>query len=105
MIALVLNMVFECLFFHVIRVSQVRGSNMMGVAAVNYLLASSVCFGISFLEGNHFISETTIFLGAVQGIVFIGAFYLLCLSMNLSGLAIATAILRLSIVIHHQNSW
>lgn len=99
MMPLVLNIFFECLFFHVIRVSQVRGSNMMGVAAVNYLLASSVCFGISFLEGNPFISGTTIFLGTVQGIAFISSFYLICLSMNLSGLAIATAILRLSIVI------
>ncbi len=96
---MVLNIVLSVLFFHVIRAAQVRGCNMMVVGAVNYVLASAACFGISLAQGNLFLSGVTLFWGAVQGIAFIGTFYLMCVSMDLSGLAIATAFMRLSVVI------
>ncbi len=99
MIALALNIGLSVLFFHVIRAAQVRDSNMMVVGAVNYLLASSLCFGISIAEGNTALSTPTLFWGVVQGIAFVTSFFLICASMNLTGMAIATSILRLSVVI------
>ena len=99
MIALVLNIALSVLFFHVIRAAQVRGCNMMVVGSVNYVLASAACFAISLAEGNLSLSVDTLFWGAVQGIAFIGTFYLMCISMAVSGMAIATAFMRLSIVI------
>ncbi len=41
----------------------------------------------------------TLFWGTVQGVCFIGTYYLLCGSMTVSGMAITTAILRLAVVI------
>ncbi|MDA0745276.1 MAG: hypothetical protein O2954_02085 [bacterium] len=99
MYALVLNLILSVAFFHVIRVAQVRGRNMMVVGATNYILASVSCFCISAVQGNLVLSGTTVFWGTVQGIAFIGTFYLMCASMALSGLAIATAFMRLSVVI------
>lgn len=99
MIALAINIVLSVLFFHVIRAAQVRHSNMMVVGAVNYLLASSLCFGISIAEGNTALSQPTLFWGVVQGLAFVSSFFLICASMNLTGMAIATAILRMSVVI------
>ncbi|MCZ6632337.1 MAG: hypothetical protein O7G87_02965 [bacterium] len=99
MIALVLNIVFSVLFFHVIRSAQVKGQNMMVVAAVNYVLASSICFGLSWAGDNLAFSGSTLFWGVVQGVMFIGTYYLICVSMSLRGMAIATAITRLSVVI------
>lgn len=99
MIALVVNIIFTVAFFHVIRTAQSRGRNVMLVAVVNYLVASPVCFLLSLSQNNLTLSGPTLFWGSVQGICFIGTYYLLCTSMSVSGMAIATAILRLSVVI------
>jgi len=99
MIALVVNIVFTVAFFQVIRTAQARGRNVMLVAVVNYLVASPVCFLLSYTQGNLSLSPETLFWGTVQGVCFIGTYYLLCTSMSISGMAIATAILRLSVVI------
>ena len=64
MIALVLNIVLSVFFFHIIRSAQVKGQNMMVVAAVNYVLASSICFGLSWAEDNLAFSGSTLFWGA-----------------------------------------
>ncbi len=99
MIALVVNIIFTVAFFHVIRSAQARNRNVMLVAVVNYLVASPLCFLLSYSQGNLFLSADTVFWGSVQGVCFIGTYYLLCTSMSISGMAIATAILRLSVVI------
>ncbi|MEE2753393.1 MAG: DMT family transporter [Candidatus Latescibacterota bacterium] len=99
MIALVANVFFSIAFFHVIRSAQSKGHNVMLVALVNYLVASPVCFLLSYAQGNLSLSSDTLFWGTIQGVCFIGTYYLLCTSMSVSGMAIATAILRLSVVI------
>ena len=99
MIALVVNVLFTVAFFHVIRSAQAKRRNVMVVAVVNYVVASPICFFLSYAQGNLNLSGETLFWGAVQGICFIGTYYLLCTSMSVSGLAISTAILRLSVVI------
>jgi drug/metabolite transporter (DMT)-like permease len=99
MIALVLNILLSVAFFHVIRTAQVRGSNMMVVGAVNYILASVVCFAASYLSGNTQLSPETLFWGTIQGIAFIVTFYLICTTMALSGMAIATAFIRIAVVL------
>lgn len=99
MIALVVNVLFTVAFFHVIRSAQVKKCNVMLVAVVNYFVAAPVCFLLSYVQGNLSLSGPTLFWGSVQGICFIGTYYLLCTSMSVSGMAIATAILRLSVVI------
>jgi drug/metabolite transporter (DMT)-like permease len=99
MIALVVNILFTVAFFHVIRSAQAKDRNVILVAVVNYLVASPVCFFLSYTQGNLSLSGDTIFWGTVQGVCFIGTYYLLCTSMSISGMAIATAILRLSVVI------
>jgi drug/metabolite transporter (DMT)-like permease len=97
--ALILNVVLSVLFFHVIRAAQVRGSNMMIVGAVNYVLASAASFMLSWLDGNLALSSPTLFWGAVQGIAFVVTYFLICASMSVSGMAISTAFMRLSVVI------
>ena len=62
-------------------------------------MASPVCFAISYFSGVTDVSAPTLFWGVVQGVCFIGTYYLLCSSMTVSGLAITTAILRLAVVI------
>ena len=99
MIALVVNIVFTVAFFHVIRSAQSRGCNVMVVAVINYLVASPICFLLSYAQSNTQLSGETLLWGSVQGVCFIGTYYLLCTSMSISGMAIATAILRLSVVI------
>ncbi len=99
MIALVVNVVFTVAFFHVIRSAQAKGRTVMVVAVVNYVVASPICFFLSYGQGNLHLSGETLFWGSVQGVCFIGTYYLLCTSMSVSGLAISTAILRLSVVI------
>jgi drug/metabolite transporter (DMT)-like permease len=99
MIALLLNILLSVGFFHVIRAAQVRGSNMMVVGAVNYVLASVACFAASYVTGNTLLSAETMFWGSIQGVAFIVTYYLICTTMNLSGMAIATAFVRLSVVL------
>jgi drug/metabolite transporter (DMT)-like permease len=99
MIALVVNVLFTVAFFHVIRSAQAKGRNVMLVALVNYLVASPICFLLSYSQGNLQLSGDTLFWGSIQGVCFIGTYYLLCTSMSVSGMAIATAILRLSVII------
>lgn len=99
MVALILNIVLLAGFFHMIRSAQVQGCNMVVVGAVNYLAASLICFGMSVTEGNLSLSTVTLFWGSIQGVAFVSAFYLICASMVLSGMAIATAIIRLAVVI------
>jgi len=99
MIALVVNILFTVAFFHVIRSAQSRHCNVMVVAVVNYLVASPICFFLSYTQGNLQLSGDTLLWGSVQGVCFIGTYYLLCTSMSVSGMAIATTILRLSVVI------
>ena len=52
MIALVVNVLFTVAFFHVIRSAQAKGRNVMLVALVNYLVASPICFLLSYSQGN-----------------------------------------------------
>ena len=99
MTALALNIIFTVFFFHTIRLAQTRGRNVMVVGVVNYFVASPVCFAISYSTGVTDLSTPTLFWGFVQGICFIVTYYLLCSSMNVSGMAITTAILRLAVVI------
>jgi drug/metabolite transporter (DMT)-like permease len=99
MVALILNVVLLVGFFHTIRSAQVQGCNMVVVGAVNYLVASFICFGISVAKGNLSLSTVTLFWGTIQGVAFVSAFYLICASMVLSGMAIASAIIRLAVVI------
>jgi hypothetical protein len=80
MIALVVNVLFTVAFFHVIRSAQAKRRNVMVVAVVNYVVASPICFFLSYAQGNLNLSGETLFWGAVQGICFIGTYYLLCTS-------------------------
>ena len=99
MVALALNIIFTVFFFHTIRSAQHKGRNVMVVAVVNYFVASPVCFVISYYSGVTDVSSSTLFWGVVQGVCFIGTYYLLCSFMTVSGMAITTAILRLAVVI------
>jgi drug/metabolite transporter (DMT)-like permease len=99
MLALLANIALSVVFLHSLRTAQVRARNIMVVGAVNYVVASSTCFGISWISGNLSLSGPTLFWGTVQGVTFIVAYYLICASMALSGMAIASAFIRLSVVI------
>ena len=72
---------------------------MMVVGAVNYVLASVTCFAASYIAGNTRLSSETMFWGSIQGVAFIVTYYLICTTMSLSGMAIATAFVRLSVVL------
>lgn len=97
--ALALNIILTVFFFHTVRSAQSRGQNVMVVAVVNYVVASPICFLLSYAQGVTTIASSTIFWGFVQGVCFTGTFYLLCSAMDVSGMAITTAILRLAVVI------
>ncbi len=99
MTALILNIILSVLFFHVIRSAQVRGDNMMVVGAVNYVLASAASFALSWLDGNLSLSASTLIWGTVQGVAFVGTYFLICASMAVSGMAICTAFMRLAVVV------
>jgi len=99
LIALVLNILLSVVFFHVIRSAQVRGRNMMVVAAVNYVLASPLCLVLSAVQGNTALSFPTLVWGAAQGVAFIVTYVLICAAMAQSGLGISTAFVRLAVVI------
>ena len=60
MIALVVNILFTVAFFHVIRSAQAKDRNVILVAVVNYLVASPVCFFLSYTQGNLSLSGDTI---------------------------------------------
>jgi drug/metabolite transporter (DMT)-like permease len=71
----------------------------MRVAAVNYLVASPVCFALSVASGRFHLSPAAVGWGALHGAMFAGTYYLLCGTMSVSGMAIATAVVRLSVIL------
>lgn len=99
MIALVLGTLFSACFSLIVRGAQRRGCNLWAVGALNYataMLFHLVRWGIG---GAGLPSMPTVTIGVLGGLAYVGSYFLLFPAMQLKGVSITTAVMRLAVVI------
>jgi drug/metabolite transporter (DMT)-like permease len=99
MLVLIAATLFSAAFSLIVRDAQLRGRNLWAVGAVNYMTAATIHLARWGLSPVSPISPTTLLLGAFGGLVYSGSYLLLFRFMQTRGVSVATAILRLSVII------
>ncbi|HYW83907.1 MAG TPA: hypothetical protein VFB30_11660 [Spirochaetia bacterium] len=99
MLALVLATLFSAGFSISIRFAQRRGANLTVVGAVNYLTAVVFHLVLTIIAGVHAPHGMTVAIGAVGGITFSWAYFLLFAVMKQRGVSITAAIMGLSVLV------
>jgi drug/metabolite transporter (DMT)-like permease len=84
-------------FALIIRHTQRLGLNQMAVMAVNYVVAA--LGGLAVTVGHWHVSAPTLHIGLLGGVIYVTTYLFLIHSMDLKGVAIANAIVRLSVLI------
>lgn len=98
MIPLLLATFFSASFGLVVRYAQGHKGNLWAVGALNY--ATAALFHVARGAGSGGLppSRSTLLLGLLGGCVYVGSYFLLFPFMRQRGVSVATAILRLSVV-------
>ena len=99
MLALVLATLSSAGFSISIRFAQRRGANLTVVGAVNYITAAGFHLVLTIVAGVHAPHGLTVAIGAVGGITFSWAFFLLFAVMKQRGVSITAAIMGLSVLV------
>jgi drug/metabolite transporter (DMT)-like permease len=99
MLALVLATLSSAGFSISIRFAQRRGANLTVVGAVNYLTAVVFHLVLTIIAGVHAPHGMTVAIGAVGGITFSWAYFLLFAVMKQRGVSITAAIMGLSVLV------
>ena len=99
MLALVLATLSSAGFSISIRFAQRRGANLTVVGAVNYLTAVVFHLVLTIIAGVYVPHGLTVAIGAVGGITFSWAFFLLFAVMKQRGVSITAAIMGLSVLV------
>ena len=98
MIPVLLATFFSASFGLVVRYAQGRRCNLLAAGAINYATAAAFHLGRRALVAGFYPSQPTLILGLIGGCAFVGAYFLLVPFMRLRGVSIATAVLRLSVL-------
>lgn len=99
MLALVLATLSSAGFSISIRFAQRRGANLTVVGAVNYLTAVVFHLVLTLVGGLHAPHSETLAIGAVGGITYAWAYFLLFAVMKQRGVSITAAIMGLSVLV------
>lgn len=99
MIVLLLSTLFSAAFGLVVRYAQRRNGNLLAVGALNYLTAALFHVALRASEGIVPPSPPTWRIGILAGIAYVTAYFFLVPFMKLRGVSIATAVVRLSVLI------
>jgi len=84
-------------FALIMRQTQRLGLNQMAIMAINYTAAALA--GVALTGGQWHASPSTLHIGLIAGVVFVTTYFFIIHSMDLKGVAIANAIVRLSVLI------
>ncbi len=98
MIALALATILTGAFGVVLRFGQKRNGDLYTIGVVNYAVASLIFLPILKLHPPPTISSHTILVGAFGGLVYATAYYLFLPVLRSRGVAIATAVARVSVL-------
>ncbi len=100
MIALVLATFFSASFSLVVRHAQRRGRNLWAAGAINYAVASLFHLARHLQVGGPLAgSRSTLIIGLLGGLAYVGSYFILFPAMSLRGVSITTAVLRLAVVV------
>lgn len=98
---LILSVLSTVILTVLVKVFDLQGRHRMVLLAGNYLLAAVISGGLWLVqrESESAISALPLWLGAINGVLFIGGFVLFMQSINQTGMAVTTSISRLSVAI------
>ena len=90
----------------VFKLSEQRGLDRMALLAVNYAAAAVLAVGLS-LQGPALstLDAGVVGLGVFTGALFIGGFWIFAAAIRAAGIALATAVMRLAVVVPVLASW
>src|SRR5688500_79021 len=98
MVFLLLRIVFNVSFSHLLRLSQARTRRPMAAAGVNYLVAAVACSGWALAAGQP-LHPLTLLLGTLSGFAYVAAMVLLLPSMRRSGVALTGSLMQLALML------
>jgi len=99
MISLLIATLFSAGFGLVVRDAQGRDRNLWAVGAINYVFAALFHLVRAVAAGSPAPTAPTWAIGVLGGIAYVGSYAVLVPTMQLRGVSITTAILRLSVII------
>ena len=90
----------------VFKMSERRGLDRMALLAVNYAAAAVLAAGLT-LQGSSAsaLGPGVVGLGVFTGALFIGGFWIFAAAIQAAGMALATAVMRLAVVVPVLASW
>lgn len=98
MIRLALATLLTGAFAIVVRLGQRRNGDLLAIGAVNYVVASLSFLPVFYLLTEE-VSRQTMLVGAAGGLIYGTAYFLLLPVLRSKGVAISTAVMRLSVVL------
>jgi drug/metabolite transporter (DMT)-like permease/dienelactone hydrolase len=98
MIRLAIATILTGCFAIVVRFGQRRNGNLLAIGAANYVVASLSFLPVFYLVTTH-VSRQTVLVGAGGGLIYATAYFLLLPVLRAKGVAISTAVMRLSVVL------
>lgn len=99
MLALAVAVLSTSAFALIMRHTQRAGRDQMAVMAVNYVVASGAGFALARGVGAWHASPPTLQIGLIAGVIYVTTYVLILHSMELRGVAIANAVIRLSVLV------
>ena len=90
----------------VFKMSERRGLDRMALLAVNYAAGALLAAGLT-LQGSEVstLGPGVVGLGVFTGALFIGGFWIFAAAIRAAGIALATAVMRLAVVVPVLASW
>jgi drug/metabolite transporter (DMT)-like permease len=99
MLPLAIAVLSTTTFSLVMRHVQRQGRDQMAVMAVNYVVASVAGFILARMTGAWHASAPTLQIGLIAGVIYVSTYVLILHSMELRGVAVANAVIRLSVLV------
>lgn len=83
----------------IVRWGQARKANLLWVGAINYATAALACAVLVGTASPHRPAGPTLAIGVAGGIAYVAAYFFLMPAMHLRGVSIASALVRLSVLL------
>jgi drug/metabolite transporter (DMT)-like permease len=95
---LLLRIVFNVTFSHLLRLSQARTPRPMAAAAINYLVAALACGAWAWMAGTA-PHPAAVALGGAAGLTYVTSLVMMLPAMRRSGVAVTGAVVQLSLML------
>lgn len=89
----------------VFKVAGRRGLDRTALLTVNYAAAAALAVGLQGVAPAGGLTAGLVGLGVVQGVLFIGGFWLFSRAIDVAGMGLAAGVMRLSVVVPFVASW